>query len=204
MLPRRPPSSPARPLADPPPQHRRPHRPPTPQIRRGWSEHSPYPEDTKAKRAESFRVPEQLLPYLTHYLKVIRTRLLGRSNHDGLWASYRGRPLIEGRIYDIIRARLWVKFRKLMGLHDVRRHLPRDLYPRPSRPHSRGAATRLAGSGRTALQSGQIGRSNPSIRCTPVETPRQAAAALDKERGLSHACRHLRQVQHGPAKHIEY
>ena len=28
-----------------------------------------YPEDTKAKRAESFRVPEQLLPYLLHYLK---------------------------------------------------------------------------------------------------------------------------------------
>jgi hypothetical protein len=80
-----------------------------------------YPEDTKAKRAESFRMPELLLPYLMHYLKVIRPRLLGRSNHDGLWASYRGRPLIAGRIYDIVRARLWVKFGKLMGLHDVRR-----------------------------------------------------------------------------------
>ena len=34
-----------------------------------------YPEDTKAKRAESFRVPEQLLPYLLHYLKEIRPRL---------------------------------------------------------------------------------------------------------------------------------
>jgi hypothetical protein len=80
-----------------------------------------YPEDTKAKRAESFRVPEPLLPHLTHYLKVIRPRLLGRSNHEGLWASYRGRPLIEGRLYDIVRARLWVRFRKSMGLHDVRR-----------------------------------------------------------------------------------
>jgi hypothetical protein len=52
-----------------------------------------YPEDTKAKRAESFRVPEQLLPYLLRYLKKIRPRLLGRRKHDGLWASYKGRPL---------------------------------------------------------------------------------------------------------------
>jgi len=80
-----------------------------------------YPEDTKAKRAESFRVPEELLPYLLRYLKEIRPRLLGRSEHDGLWASYRGRPLIAGRIYDIVRARITKKFGKAMGLHDFRR-----------------------------------------------------------------------------------
>ena len=80
-----------------------------------------YPEDTKAKRAESFRVPGPLLPYLLHYLKEIRPRLLGRSKHDGLWASYRGRPLIAGRIYDIVRARTFKKFGKAMGLHDFRR-----------------------------------------------------------------------------------
>ena len=38
-----------------------------------------YPEDTKSKRAESFRVPEKLLPYLLRYLKEIRPRLLGRN-----------------------------------------------------------------------------------------------------------------------------
>jgi hypothetical protein len=27
-----------------------------------------FPEDTKAKRAESFRLPEQLVPYLARYL----------------------------------------------------------------------------------------------------------------------------------------
>lgn len=80
-----------------------------------------YPEDTKAKRAENFRVPGPLLPYLLHYLKEIRPRLLGRSDHDGLWASYRGRPLIAGRIYDIVRARVSAKFDKTMGLHDFRR-----------------------------------------------------------------------------------
>jgi integrase len=81
-----------------------------------------YPEDTKAKRAESFRVPEdKLLPYLLRYVKDIRPRLLGRSQHDGLWASYKGCPLSAGRIYDIVRTRTFKKFGKAMGLHDFRR-----------------------------------------------------------------------------------
>jgi integrase/recombinase XerD len=83
-----------------------------------------HPEDTKAKRAESFRVPEQLLPYLLHYLKEIRPRLLGRREHDGLWASYKGRPLTACRIYDIVRARIAKRFEKAMGLHDFRRAGP--------------------------------------------------------------------------------
>ena len=80
-----------------------------------------YPEDTKSKRAESFRVPEKLLPYLLHYLKEIRPSLLGRNAHDGLWASNKGCPLTAGRIYDIVRARITAKFGKTMGLHDFRR-----------------------------------------------------------------------------------
>ena len=80
-----------------------------------------HPEDTKARRAESFRISERLLPYLMRYLKEIRPRLLGRNDHDGLWASYRGRPLVAGRIYDIVRARTKKKFGKALGLHDIRR-----------------------------------------------------------------------------------
>ena len=80
-----------------------------------------HPSDTKAKRAESFRVPEEILPYLRRYLEEMRPRLVGRSDHDGLWASYRGRPLCDCRIYDIVRARIHQKFGKAMGLHDFRR-----------------------------------------------------------------------------------
>ena len=80
-----------------------------------------YPADTKSRRAESFRVPEQLVPYFIRYLKEIRPILLGRSCHDGFWASYQGRPLIAGRLYDIVRARTAAKFGKAMGLHDFRR-----------------------------------------------------------------------------------
>jgi hypothetical protein len=80
-----------------------------------------YPEDTKAKRAESFRVPEELLPYFLHYLKEIRPRLLGVRRHDGLWASYKGCPLSAGRIFNIVRSLITKKFAKALGLHDVRR-----------------------------------------------------------------------------------
>jgi integrase len=80
-----------------------------------------YPEDTKSKRAESVRVPEQLVPYVKRYLDQIRPQLLGRSNHDGLWPSLKKRPLSPGRIYDIVRARVLTKFEKDMGLHDFRR-----------------------------------------------------------------------------------
>ena len=80
-----------------------------------------HPADTKSRRAESFRVPEQLLPYLTRYLKEIRPVLLGHSEHDGFWASYQGSPLTGGRLYDIVRARTIAKFGKAMSIHDFRR-----------------------------------------------------------------------------------
>jgi integrase/recombinase XerD len=80
-----------------------------------------YPSDTKVERAESFRVPDQLVSYLMHYLKEIRPILVGSSAHDGLWASYRGAPLSAGRIYNMVRGRIIAKFGKAMGLHDFRR-----------------------------------------------------------------------------------
>jgi integrase len=80
-----------------------------------------HPSDAKAKRAESLRVPEQVLPYLTRYLKEIRPALVGRSCHDGFWGSYRRRPLSAGRLYDIARARIIAKFGKDMCIHDFRR-----------------------------------------------------------------------------------
>jgi integrase/recombinase XerD len=80
-----------------------------------------YPEDTKGKRAESFQVPEELLPYLRCYLQEIRPRLMGGKEHDGLWVSFRGGPLCDGRIYSIARERVLARFGKAMGLHDFRR-----------------------------------------------------------------------------------
>lgn len=78
-------------------------------------------EDTKAKRAGSFRVPGQLLTYVSHYLTVVRPRLLGDKRQDGFWVSYRGQPLAAGRLYDIVRFRLSAGFGMKLGLHDFRR-----------------------------------------------------------------------------------
>jgi hypothetical protein len=80
-----------------------------------------HPADTKSWRAESFRVPEQLLPFFTRYLKEIRPTLLGDREDDGLWASYQGGALSGGRLNDIVRARTMSKFGKAMSLHDFRR-----------------------------------------------------------------------------------
>jgi integrase/recombinase XerD len=78
-----------------------------------------HPSDTKAKRAESFRVPDQLLSYFMRYVREIRP-MLG-SAHDGFWSSPAGSTLTGDRLYDIARARTRAKFGKAMSLHDFRR-----------------------------------------------------------------------------------
>lgn len=80
-----------------------------------------YPEDTKAKRYETFRVPETLTPYLAYYLKQIRPSLSRSHTHDGLWASNIGTPLSGSQIYARFRHHIRAAFGKSMGLHDFRR-----------------------------------------------------------------------------------
>ncbi len=80
-----------------------------------------YPADTKGKRAETFRVPPLLVPYVRRYLDDIRPRLLGRGDHDGFWASNKNCPLSGQQMYAIARARLFEGFGKDMCLHDFRR-----------------------------------------------------------------------------------
>ena len=93
-------------LADTPPQPRGPHRRPPSRIRRlpGRIFSSIRGHQGQARRrASGCRAAPALSAALS---REIRPRLLGGSNHDGLWASYQGRPLSGGRIYDIARARI--------------------------------------------------------------------------------------------------
>jgi hypothetical protein len=89
---------------------------------------------------------------LLRYLKEIRPVLLGRSCHEGLWASFQGCPLCADRLYKIVRARIIAKFGKDMCLHDFRRAAAtyetvekgdgvvfRCTSPRESRPGSKQA-----------------------------------------------------------------
>jgi len=78
-------------------------------------------QDTKSKRPESFRLHEPLLSSMEVYLSEIRPRLLGQNHHDGLWASYRNRPLTSCQLYSIVRQRTAEHFAKSMCLHDFRR-----------------------------------------------------------------------------------
>ena len=52
-----------------------------------------HPADTKSRRAESVRVPEQFLSLSDALFEGNPTVLLGHSVPDGFWVSYQGRPL---------------------------------------------------------------------------------------------------------------
>jgi hypothetical protein len=78
-------------------------------------------EDTKPKRAESFRLPDSLSPYLTLYLQRYRSVLIASTEHGGLWPSAKGGRLSGDRIYAIVRGLTQAGFGKAMALHDYRR-----------------------------------------------------------------------------------
>jgi site-specific recombinase XerD len=80
-----------------------------------------HPEDTKAKRAETFVMPEILSDYIARYLETIRQRLVGNRNHDAFWVADQGQPLTGDGLYQIVRKHTLAAFGKPMGLHDVRR-----------------------------------------------------------------------------------
>ena len=78
-------------------------------------------DDNKMNRPESFRLPELLVPYLEQYLHRIRIGLLIRGDHDGLWPSLRGRPMVPQQIYNVFRRRISGRFGRAMSVHDMRR-----------------------------------------------------------------------------------
>ena len=79
------------------------------------------PEDTKAGRSESFRVPDPIQTHLEHYVRHVRPEFPRAGDHDGLWASSRAHPLGEQRLYEIVRRLTESHLGRAMALHDVRR-----------------------------------------------------------------------------------
>lgn len=80
-----------------------------------------FPEETKAGRAEEYVLHDILAPYLNRYLREARPRFLAALDHDGLWASSRGRSLTEDGLYQLVRRRTKAAFGKAMAVHDMRR-----------------------------------------------------------------------------------
>jgi integrase/recombinase XerD len=78
-------------------------------------------EDTKARRSETFLVPECLKPHVLYYLNSVRPALMRFLPHDAFWVSQRGTPLTADAIYQIVRRHTREAFGTPMGLHDFRR-----------------------------------------------------------------------------------
>jgi len=80
-----------------------------------------HPEDTKAKRAESFEVPDVLLPHVARYLDRVRPTLLGIENSDAFWISACGNAMCAGQLFQRVYKKTAEAFGHAMGLHDFRR-----------------------------------------------------------------------------------
>jgi integrase len=58
--------------------------------------------DTKARRALEFPLPDVLAERVSRYLDFVRPIIPGARNHNGVWASVRGRPMDGGSIYNAV------------------------------------------------------------------------------------------------------
>ncbi len=76
--------------------------------------------ETKNHEPIEFSVPPVVLPYLEKYLAEVRPGFPGADDHDGLWASTRGRPLSEDRVYKVICRRTQEAFGFTVRPHDFR------------------------------------------------------------------------------------
>ena len=75
------------------------------------------PDETKMhERIDTF-VPLQLVPYLNHYLEVVRPSFNRASQHDGLWASAKGGPMGDDAIYGCVCRRTKAAFGRPVNLH---------------------------------------------------------------------------------------
>jgi integrase/recombinase XerD len=58
--------------------------------------------DTKTKRPLDYPIWEELSPRIDLYLKRFRPRIPGANDHDGVWASDRGRPISGNTLYGML------------------------------------------------------------------------------------------------------
>ncbi len=58
---------------------------------------------TKTRRPLEFPLPDDLSRRISLYLARFRPIIRRANEHDGLWASIRGRPMDDGSIYDMVR-----------------------------------------------------------------------------------------------------
>lgn len=74
----------------------------------------------KTPKPDSFNLPEELSPYVFHYLQYVRPRLLRGQSHDALWVSLKGSPLTEKAIENQVFKRTRKRFGQGFGPHRFR------------------------------------------------------------------------------------
>jgi integrase/recombinase XerD len=77
-------------------------------------------EDTKNQQALEFSLSAKLSARIDLYLEKFRKRIPGANNHDGVWASNKGRVMDAGTIYDMVRRRTRKAFGFPVNLHRFR------------------------------------------------------------------------------------
>lgn len=78
------------------------------------------PEDVKNRQALDFSVSAKLSARIDLYLEKFRKRIPGANNHNGVWASNKGRPMDDGSINDTICRRTRQAFGFPVNLHRFR------------------------------------------------------------------------------------
>src|SRR5262249_48751116 len=77
-------------------------------------------EDVKNRQALDFSISAELSARIDLYLEKFRKRIPGANNHNGVWASNKGRPMDDGSIYDMVRRRTRQQFGFPVNLHRFR------------------------------------------------------------------------------------
>jgi hypothetical protein len=78
------------------------------------------PDQVKTNRADHFGLPEQLTPYIQHYLDVVRPALLAGRPDDAFWISRDGIRMTAKAIQFQVFARTAKRFERAFGPHRMR------------------------------------------------------------------------------------
>jgi site-specific recombinase XerC len=107
-------------------------------------------DQVKTRKPDRFDLPDALIPYIDHYLAVVRPGLLGGKTDDALWISNRGRKLSAKSLSE--RVRLWTgaRFGKAFGPHLFRHALSTTAVLKA--PDSPGLAAALLGISKPVLE----------------------------------------------------
>jgi len=89
----------------------------------GWYRIELAPHQVKTDRRDAFNLPDDLTPYIEHYVQMIRTKLLGGRPSTAFWIGRGGEQLSEKGIQTTVMRRTFRRFGITFGPHRFRHAL---------------------------------------------------------------------------------